>query len=92
MDEVSFKNLIGFLKAKKWMDMRKWVSNNPDIDSAQFFRMFYDSASTLVKPKSLPELILLLSQYQVYASQVADQEINTVAFLTEMLTGSIEFN
>ena len=92
MDEVSFKSLVGFLKAKKWMDMRKWVSNNPDIDSAQFFRMFYDSALTLVKPKSLPELILLLSQYQVYASQVADQEINNVAFLTEMLTGSIEFN
>ncbi len=92
MDEASFKLLITSLKAKKWMDMRKWVSNNPDIDSAQFFRMFYDTAVQLVKPKCIPELILLISQYQIYASQVADQEINNVAFLTEMLTGSIEFN
>lgn len=91
MDETSFKGLISSLKAKKWMEMRKWVANNPDIDSAQFFRMFYDMAFDLVQPKCLPELILLISQYQIYSSQVADQEINNAAFLTEMLTGSIEF-
>lgn len=91
MEEASFKALITSLKAKKWTEMRKWVANNPDIDSAQFFRMFYDTAYDLVQPKSLPELILLLSQYQIYASQVADQEINNTAFLTEMITGNIEF-
>lgn len=91
MDNESFKTLVASLKAKKWMDMRRWVANNSDIDVTQFFRMFYDNAVDLVQPKSLPELILLLGQYQISSSQVADQEINTAAFLTEILVSSIEF-
>ena len=86
----SFKELITAIKNKKFNDCRKWVAANNDMDSVRFFRMFYDSANDLLAPKSIPELIMLISEYQYKASQVADAEINYMAFVVEVMT-SIEF-
>jgi DNA polymerase III delta prime subunit len=82
----SFNELITSLKEKKFGEMRRWVANNSDTDSSRIFRMFYDKANEKLEPKAIPELILLLAQYQHSASQVADQEINMAAFLTEVMT------
>ena len=85
LGEENFKSLIDLLKNKRFNDMRKWVAENLDTEPTAFFRKFYDLSSTYMKPNSIPQLILLLGRYQYQSAFVADQEINTVAFLTEVM-------
>lgn len=90
LQNENLKQLIVAIKEKKFTDMRKWVAENSDTDSAQLFRAFYDQAYDIVKPNSIPELIMLIAKYQYQAAFVADPEINTAAFLTEVMV-SVEF-
>lgn len=85
LGEENFKQLIDHLKNKRFTDMRKWVGENLDTEPTAFFRKFYDTAATYMKPNSIPQLVLLLGRYQYQSAFVADQEINTVAFLTEVM-------
>lgn len=85
LDDEQFKLLIGFLKDKKFGDMRKWVVDNLDNDGATIRRTLYDKAAGILKPASIPQLILFISQYDEREGRVADKEINTVAFLTECM-------
>jgi DNA polymerase III delta prime subunit len=85
LGEENFKGLVDLLKNKRFNDMRKWVSENLDTEPTAFFRKFYDMASTYMKPNSIPQLVLLLGRYQYQSAFVSDQEINTVAFLTEVM-------
>jgi DNA polymerase III delta prime subunit len=85
MQEESFKTLIGHMKGKEYSKVRKWAAENSDIDSVTLFRKFYDAAHELMDPKSIPQLVLTLGDYQYKAAFVADQEINTVAALTEIM-------
>ena len=91
MGEESFNVLISTLKEKKFNSMRQWVAENSDIEPVQLYRMFYDSAVTHLEPKSIPEMIMTLADYQFKSSQVMDQEINTAAFLTEVMMGNIKW-
>jgi DNA polymerase III delta prime subunit len=90
LQDENLKTLIGYIKAKNFGEMRKWVGENSDTDSAQLFRKFYDQAYTYIKPSSIPELVVLIAKYQYQAAFVADPEINTAAFLTEIMV-SLEF-
>lgn len=90
LQDENLKTLIGYIKAKNFGEMRKWVGENSDTDSAQLFRKFYDQAYTYIKPASIPELVILIAKYQYQAAFVADPEINTAAFLTEIMV-SLEF-
>ncbi len=90
LSDENLKTLIGYIKAKNFGEMRKWVGENSDTDSAQLFRKFYDQAYTYIKPSSIPELVVLIAKYQYQAAFVADPEINTAAFLTEIMV-SLEF-
>ncbi len=83
--EVSLKKLIAALKDKNFTDMRGWVASNIDNDPVQIFRAIYDSAYDVLVKGSIPQLILILAEYQYKAAFVADQEINTVAALTEIM-------
>lgn len=85
ISEENFKSLIDHLKHKKFTEMRKWVSDNSDIDTTTIFRKFYDTAYEYLKPSSIPPMILILAEYQYKAAFVADQEINLTACLTQML-------
>lgn len=88
----NFDSLIKTLKDKKFNEMRRWLVQNADMDQHRLFREFYVSASEKMQPKSIPALILLLGEYQYKSSFVVDQEINTAAFLTELMTDtSIEW-
>ncbi len=82
--DESLKELIVALKNKKFNDMRKWVAN-AEMDATQIFRALYNRATEVMEPKSIPPLVLLIGQYQYQSSFVADQELNTAAFLTEIL-------
>lgn len=90
LGEETFKTLIGLLKAKNFSEIRKWVAENSDSDSAVLFRKLYDSAYIHVKPSSIPELVLILADYQYKAAFVADHEINLVAALTQIMV-DVEF-
>jgi DNA polymerase III delta prime subunit len=85
LGEENFKTLVGYIKSKNFTEMRKWIGENSDTDHTSMFRKFYDQAYNLVKPNSIPELVVLISKYQYQAAFVADQEINMAAFLTEAM-------
>lgn len=85
LSEEAFSELTTILKEKKFDSMRKWVANHSDLDSATFFRMFYEKLNEKVQPKSIPALVLLIGEYSFRSVHVVDQEINTAAFLTEVL-------
>jgi DNA polymerase III delta prime subunit len=90
LTESSFKELIQLLKNKKFTEMRKWVTENLDLSPNEVFKTFYDTAVDFMVPKSIPELVLLLSKYQYQSTFAVNQEINTAAFLTEVMM-SCEF-
>jgi DNA polymerase III delta prime subunit len=88
MGEINMQELIAALKDKDWKKMRTWVVNNIDNDPQTLFRKFYDTLSDSVV--QVPQLVLLLADYQYKAAFCADQEINLVACLTEIMA-SVEF-
>jgi DNA polymerase III delta prime subunit len=88
MGEVNMQELTASLKDKDWKKMRTWVVNNIDNDPQTLFRKFYDTFSDSVV--QVPQLILLLADYQYKSAFCADQEINLVACLTEIMA-SVEF-
>ena len=65
--------------------MRKWVNQNLDQDSTRIFRKLYDNLSLRLKSSSIPEAVLIIADYQYKSAFVADQEINLVACLTEIM-------
>lgn len=85
LKDESFKELIDALKERNFNSMRKWVGENSDTEPSAFYRKFYDTAHNYMAVKSIPPLVLLLAKYQYQAAFVADQEINTAAFLTEIM-------
>ena len=70
--------------------MRQWIANNIDTDSSSIFRGIYDRMADRVKPNSVPQLILVLADYQYKAAFVADAELNVVACMTEIMA-NVEF-
>ena len=85
LTEESFKQLIKNLKDKNFTEVRKWVAKNGDSDSINIFRQLYDTASTNLEAGSIPQLVLILADYQYKAAFVADHELNTMAALTEIM-------
>ena len=85
IQEDSFKLLVGYLKNKEFSNVRKWVGENSDTDTATFFRKFYDHAHELMDSPSVAQLVLILAKYQYQTAFVADQEINLAACLTEIM-------
>jgi DNA polymerase III delta prime subunit len=88
LTEISFNELVSSLKDKDWKKMRTWVVNNIDNDPHTIFRKLYDSLCDDVV--QVPQLVLLLADYQYKSAFCADQEINLVACLTEIMA-AVEF-
>jgi len=88
LKQESIDALFGLLKAKDFTNMRKWVANNSDQDMNEMFRRIYDAATSKVEFRSLPGFIVTMADYMYKANFVADQEINMVAFLTEVMIES----
>ena len=85
LEEVNVGELVGSLKGKKFSDMRKWANSNIDTDTSRIFRKLYDSLNSYLKPQSVPQAVLIIADYQYKSAFVADQEINLVACLTEIM-------
>ena len=84
----SIDDLIKFLKVKDFRKMRQWVADNIDSEPAAIFRKLYDTMYEYVDPKSIPQLVLTLADYQYKNAFVADHELNIVACLTEIMAGA----
>ena len=87
MSEATYKDLIKILKEKRFNDMRKWVINNLDKEPSNLFSGIYQSLYENLQAQSIPQAVLVIAGYQYKASFVADQEINMVACLTEIMAG-----
>jgi DNA polymerase III delta prime subunit len=88
LKQESVDELFRLLKDKNFTEMRKWVARNSDQDMNELFRRIYDTSADKVEFKTLPGLVVTLADYMYKANFVADQEINMVAFLTEIMIES----
>src|SRR6056300_16399 len=87
IQEVSLNNLMSAMKDKNFKQMRQWVTDNIDVEPAALFRKIYDNMYEHVDPQSIPQLVLILADYQYKNSFVADHELNMVACCTEIMAG-----
>ena len=83
--DISVNELIKHLKEKNFTEVRKWVSTNLDNDSSVILRRVYDSLYDALMPASIPAAVLIIAKYQYQIAFVADQEINLLAALTEVM-------
>ena len=82
----NIKELITFLKKKEFTHVRKWIVNNLDNDPSRVYRTIYDSLYNYVDPSTIPHAVVILSDYQYKSAFVADQEINMLACMTEIMS------
>jgi DNA polymerase III delta prime subunit len=87
--DVSISEIVKHLKEKDFGAIRKWVATT-DVDATSLYRKIYDNLYDVLKPQSIPQAVVILADYQYKQAFVADQEINTVACLTELMV-SVEF-
>jgi len=83
--DVSVNDLIKNLKEKNFTEVRKWVVNNLDNDSSVLLRRLYDALLVSLENASIPSAVLIIAKYQYQVAFVADQEINLLAALTEIM-------
>lgn len=91
LDSTKIEELMEFLKDRNFTKTREWVAKNSESDSQTLIRNLYDNVSSILKNESIPAFIMLLGEYQYKSAFVADQEINLMAFLTEILVSDMEF-
>ena len=91
LQDKNYDDLFDHLKNKNFKKMRSWVVNNIDTDASAIFRAIYDRMVDKVAPQSIPQLVLLLADYQYKNAFVADHELNVVACLTEVMS-DVQFN
>jgi DNA polymerase III delta prime subunit len=83
--DENFNELFVALKAKDFSGMRKWVAQNIDNDHVRLYRQIYDTLNNRFEKKSIPAAVLTIADYSYKSAFVADQEVNMVACLTEMM-------
>jgi len=89
--DVAVDDLIKNLKTKNFPEVRKWVNSNLDNDTSVLLRRIYDSLYESLVPNTIPGAVLIIAKYQYQMAFVADQEINMLACLTEIMV-ECEFN
>jgi len=83
--DVKTNDLIKYLKSKNFSEVRKWVVANLDNDSSVILRRVYDACYDCLSQESIPAAVLIIAKYQYQIAFVADQEINLLAALTEIM-------
>ena len=83
--DVAVDDLVKKLKQKDFAEVRKWIVSNLDNDTTVLLRRIYDVLYDTLVPSSIPSAVLILAKYQYQAAFVADQEINMLACLTEIM-------
>lgn len=82
---VQVDELVTYISKKQFPNVRKWIVQNLDNDPNTILRKLYDSIYEHMKPKSIPEAVLIIAKYQYQSAFAADQEINLLAAMTEIM-------
>jgi DNA polymerase III delta prime subunit len=90
VSDVNITPLVKGLKEKSFADVRKWLVDNLDNDSHTIYRKLYDNMYDILKPNSIPQLVMLIGEYQYKTAFVVDHEINLMAFFTQCMV-DLEF-
>jgi len=85
LSDVNIKELIHYMKNKEFTNVRKWVVDNLDNDPVHLLRSVYDNLYEYVDGSTIPHCVVVLGEYQYKSAFVADQEINIMACLTEIM-------
>ena len=83
--DVAVNDVVKNLKDKNFPEVRKWVNSNLDNDSNVLLRRVYDSLTEFLDGPSIAAAVLIVAKYQYQSAFVADQEINLLAALTEIM-------
>ena len=83
--DIAVNELVKNLKGKNFAEVRKWIVSNLDNDTSVLLRRVYDSLYESLVPGSIPAAVLVLAKYQYQGAFVADQEINMLACMTELM-------
>lgn len=83
--ELTIKQVFTFCKSRDYDAIRKWINENSDQDSSAIFQSVYANASEYIKKQSIPEMIVIIADYQYKAAFVANHEINLLAFFVELM-------
>ena len=84
-DQIRIQDLISAMKDKNFTESRKWIISNLDNSPPELFRKIYDTMYIALEKASIPEAILIIAEYQYKSAFVADQEINFVACVVELM-------
>ena len=85
LGDANVNTLVESLKAKRFNDVKKWVTQNLDSDPVSIMRKLYDSASSVMTGPSIAAAVLIIAEYQYKSAFVVDQEINLLACLTQLM-------
>ena len=85
LSDVNIKELMHYMKNKEFTNVRKWVVDNLDNDPVHLLRSIYDNLYEYVDGSTIPHCVVVLGEYQYKSAFVADQEINMMACLTEIM-------
>tara|TARA_B100000427_G_scaffold158817_1_gene131843 strand:+ start:3606 stop:4550 length:945 start_codon:yes stop_codon:yes gene_type:complete len=85
LTDVNGKELVGYLSKKDFPNVRKWIIQNLDNDPNSVLRNIYDVLYDYLKPSTIPHAVLIIAKYQYQSAFVADQEINLLAAMTEIM-------
>ena len=83
--EINLNELVVALREKNFPKMRQWVTSNVDNDPTSVYRKIYDNLYEVLDKSSIPQAVLIIADYQYKSAFVADQEINLVACLIELM-------
>ena len=85
VQDAEIKNLISALRSKDFASVRKWVALNAETSPQEVYRKIYDALAESLENQSIPDAILILAEYQYKSAFVADQEINMMACMVQMM-------
>ena len=90
LSETNMNDLVNFIKQKDFKEIRKWVANNLDNDPSRMYRKIYDTIYEKIQPSTVGHLVLATADYSYKSAFVADQEINMLAYMIEVMS-QVEF-
>jgi len=90
ISDINLTELMESMKEKNFKNARKWITNNLDNDSVVLFRSLYDHMYSFIKSESIPQLVVILAEYQYKSAFCIDQELNTMAMIVEIMS-DVEF-
>jgi len=85
LTNVNTSELVKFIAKKEFPNVRKWIVQNLDNDPNTILRGVYNAIYDSMKPKSIPEAVLIIAKYQYQSAFAADHEINLLAAMTEIM-------